>query len=149
MTEPRQAYILRSDAADKAPGLDESLKVPYAAALYYFAHIGDVNESEERVIAEVARDQGIDEEMLELAQETELDSAQLGALLKRVNGAYLVRDVLRIAHADGVLEEDEQRVIDQLADATGISAGKLARIKDWVDRELALRADWADMTNAD
>jgi uncharacterized tellurite resistance protein B-like protein len=125
--------------------LDDDLKVSYAAALYHFARIGGVNEVEERTIEAVARSLDIDAGSLRLARHAGLDSARLRALLARLDGAWLVRDALRVAHADGVVGDDERRIIARLAEATGLSARRLALVHEWVEREQALRREWADI----
>lgn len=122
--------------------LDDDLKVSYAAALYHFARIGGVREEEEQTIEVLARTLDIDAASLRLARQTGLDSQRLRALLARIDGAFLVRDALRIAHADGVVGDDERRIIGRLAEATGLSARRLALIHDWVEREQTLRQEW-------
>lgn len=123
--------------------LDDDVKVSYVAALYHFARVGGVNAEEERAIEGLARSLDVDGGSLRLARQVGLDSQRLRALLARVDGAFLVRDALRVAHADGVVGEDERRIIGRLAEATGLSARRLALIHEWVEREQALRDEWA------
>jgi len=128
--------------------LDDELKVSYAAALFHFARIGGVTDAEERTIEDVARALDIDAGSLRLARQAGLDAARLRALLERIDGALLVRDALRVAHSDGIVGEDERRIIARLAEATGLSARRLALVHEWVERERALQADWLGILDA-
>jgi uncharacterized tellurite resistance protein B-like protein len=128
------------DGAEVA--LDEDLKVPYVAALWHFARVSGLHESEEHTIDALARSLAVDPTSVEVARHAGLDAARLRSLLARVDGAYLVRDALRIAHADGVVDAAERQIIARLAEATGLSPERLAQIHRWVEHEQALRGEW-------
>lgn len=142
MSAPHDRYVLDSELIVRGAAVDDDMKVSYAAALYYFARIGGVSEEEERTIERLARSLDIDRASLELARKAGLDSHRLRSLLTKIDGAWIVRDALRIAHADGIVGQDESRVIDKLAEATGLSPARLAWIHAWVEREVAMSQEW-------
>lgn len=148
MTDPGDRQVLDGEGSPADGGIPEDVKLSYAAALYHFARVGGVNAEEERVVEEIARVRGIDGATLSLARKVPLDRGRLVGILDRMDGVFLVRDVLRVAHADGMFEEGEQRVVARLADASGLSKARLAWVHSWVERELAMRAEWDDIVSS-
>lgn len=139
MTTQAHRGLLEPGAAETVP---EELRTRYLAALFLFARSDGIDPNEEAILGSVARVLGLSGGDVDVARNMSMTAQQLKVVLDAVDSRYLMRDVLRVAVADGQVQDEESAMIGKLATACGQTKEDVAAVLDWVVAERRLLARW-------
>jgi tellurite resistance protein len=134
--------LLRDYGVPALELVDSTVQETYLAALCKVAEEGGISDVEEKVLDELANSVGVSTETLGNAKAKSLGNLDLPTLLSPIDSLYLVRDAIRLAYADGLFDDDEKQVVEQIARAAGISTTISAAIAAFVKSEQDLKDEW-------
>jgi uncharacterized membrane protein YebE (DUF533 family) len=133
------------DSLDLVP---REAQVAYFAALRRVALVSGVDAAEAAVLETLGAALGVADDVLAEAAGAAIDDQSVSALPADFDRAYLVRDAVRVALADGKVDLAEQEQIARLAALTGVSAEKTRWIVCWVEREQHLGLEWGRLVDS-